>query len=430
MNKNTQSKDFKFIQTVGDISEYQLKSNGLRVLHKHIPDTGVITTNITYLVGSRDEQAGESGVAHMLEHMLFKPTKFDKERKTDAGAMKFEREVGPMLNANTWLDRTTYYFSYGTEHFTRALQIEAERMRGVLLIDKEFQPERANVLSEYDMYNGNPEFVIEESMTCMAFLSHPYGHQTLGFREDISAYTVEKLQKFYNHFYRPNNAVLMVIGDIDTKTTLSEISKQFKQLEPEPGVNIRPVIIEPKQEGIRRVEVVRPGNTNLLAIGFKHPGFPSSDWFETMVAINILASSSDSILNKKIVDTGLASNISAIVAPAKNTNLGTIFVTLTKKTTHQKMESLVLKLINDLPEADIKKRLKSVITKAITEEIFMRDSSLDIAAELTEYVSSGNWPAYIETRNILKSITAKQVKLRIIELFKDSNLTIGNYKSI
>jgi zinc protease len=196
---STPSKDFKHVKTVADISEYTLVDNGLTVLYKQIPDTGVITTNITYLAGSRDEQPGETGLAHMLEHMLFKPTKFDLEKKQEAGAMKFEREVGPILNANTWCDRTTYFFSYSKEHFCRALQVEAERMREVVISDKEFLPERTNVLSEFDMYNGDPLFALSVDMGATAFLSHPYGHETIGFREDIEAYTVEKLNKFYNH---------------------------------------------------------------------------------------------------------------------------------------------------------------------------------------------------------------------------------------
>ena len=134
----TLSKHFTHRKTVGSISEYVLTQNGLRVLYKHIPGTGVVTTNITYLVGARDEQPGETGVAHMLEHMLFKPTKQDLKKKLDAGATRFEREVGAVLNANTWKDRTTYYFSYGVEHFSRVVGIEADRMREVVLADKEF----------------------------------------------------------------------------------------------------------------------------------------------------------------------------------------------------------------------------------------------------------------------------------------------------
>jgi len=161
-----------------------------------MPDTGVVTSNITYKAGSRDEANGETGIAHMLEHMLFKPTTQDLKKNIDSSAMQLERETGCIINANTWKDRTTYFFSYPVEHFSRALQVEAERMQDVVITDKEFLPERGNVLSEFDMYNGDPHFALNVQMVCAAFHSHPYGHETIGFREDIERYTPAKLQRF------------------------------------------------------------------------------------------------------------------------------------------------------------------------------------------------------------------------------------------
>lgn len=424
------TKDFAFVKTVSDISEYVLKANGLKVLYKHIPGTGVVTTNITYLVGARDEAPGESGIAHMLEHMLFKPTKQDIARKHDSGAMKFEREVGVVLNANTWNDRTTYFFSYNTEHLTRALTIEAERMRDVIITDKEFQPERTNVLSEFDMYNGDPHFALAVDLTATAFHSHPYGHETIGFRNDIAAYTTEKLQRFYNRFYRPNNATLMIIGDVPIATALGEVARIFSHLEAEPGVEERPVIIEPPQEGIRRVEIVRPGTTNILALAMKHPGFPSVGWFETMVTLKLLCDGPESILQKKLVDTGLAASVNMSLSQTKDTSIAALYITLSNKTTHTKMEELVRRLVKELSPAYIKKNLKNVITKTVSEEIYTRESSLDIAKELTEYVAAGGWSRYFETEKVLRSITPKHIEARAAELFADTSLTIGTYKSI
>ena len=200
-----------------EITEYKLTSNDLRVLYVHRPGTGVVTSDIVYMVGSRDEARGETGIAHMLEHMLFKPTTFDIERGDDSAAMRFERETGINLNANTWKDRTSYYFSYPKEHFDRALRIEAERMRSVVLTDTEFKPEQANVLSEFDMYAGDEQFSLSVQMMASAFHSHPYGHETIGFREDIAAYTTDKLKAFYDTFYAPTNATLIIFEDVSEK---------------------------------------------------------------------------------------------------------------------------------------------------------------------------------------------------------------------
>jgi len=423
------NKKFKHVKTVGDISEYELTKNGLKVLYKNVPGTGIVTTNITYLLGARDENPGETGVAHMLEHMLFKPTQNDFKKKLDAGAMRFEREVGVVLNANTWKDRTTYYFSYRAEHFRRALEIEADRMVNIVLTDKEFQPERTNVLSEFDMYNGDPKFALAVDMVCTAFHSHGYGHETIGFRKDIEAYTIEKLQNFYHRFYRSNNATLIIIGDVSLNTALNETEAIFGHLEPEPTVNDRPIIVEPKQEGIRRVEIVRPGTTNILAIGVKHKGFPTKEWFETGVIFNLLTDGPNSILNKALVDTGLASSVTSLQEPTRDENLGMINIILTKKMDHKKMEDKFMSIVNGIDESYINKQLKTTITKAISSEIFNRDSSLDIAAELTEYVAAKNWTAYFDTEQILRSITAKQIKQRLKEMFEENNMTIGVYKS-
>ncbi len=423
-------KKYKYIKTIEDISEYELRSNGLRVLYKQVEGTGVVTTNITYLVGARDEAVGETGVAHMLEHMLFKPTKQDKKNKQEASAMKFEREVGAILNANTWKDRTTYYFSYGKEHFAQVLKLEAERMRDVLLTDIEFQPERTNVLSEFDMYNGEPEFALSVAMVATALHSHPYGHETIGFREDIERYTTEKLQRFYDHFYRPNNATLMVVGDVDIKTTLDEIAQAFEKLEAEPNVKKRPEVVEPKQEGIRRIEIVRPGTKNLLSFGIKHGGFPTLGWFETMVTLKLLAGGADSLLQKALVDTGLASSVSYSQEPTKDNNIAMLTVTLSGKMNHQEMEKKVQALIAEVKEDWLKKQLKTVITRAINSELFGRDSSLDIVGELTEYVASGDWSAYFETEKTLRQINVKKIQKHLLEMFAEKNLTIGVYKSI
>lgn len=421
---------FKLIKKVGDIAEYKLKTNGLRVLYKHVPDTGVVTTNITYLVGARDEQNGESGIAHMLEHMLFKPTSIDLKNKSDSAAMKFERETGAILNANTWKDRTTYYFSYGKEHFERAVKIEAERMRNVVLTDKEFLPERTNVLSEFDMYNGDPKFALAVGLVSTAFISHPYGHETIGFREDIEAYTPTKLQRFYNHFYRPNNATLMVIGDIDQKDALKTVEKHFANLEAEPGVEDRPVITEPAQEGEKRLTIKRPGTTNILALGIKHAGFPKPDWYKTMLALRMLTEGPTSWLQKKLVDTGLASSIDFSQEPTKDSNLAVLYITLTKKTNHQKMEQLVLKHIQNIDPKYIKKELPGYINSTLAEEAINRDSSLQIAAELTEYVAAGSWESYYDSSDKLKNISAKDIQEILKSVFEPDKLTIGNYISI
>ncbi len=418
---------YAHVRTVQDISEYRLKSNGLTVLYKHIPDTGVVTTNITYRVGAKDEITGETGLAHMLEHMLFKPTKQDLKKKIDSGAMQFERETGCVLNANTWQDRTTYFFSYPTEHLTRALSIEAERMVDVVLTDKEFLPERNNVLSEFDMYFGDPHFALNQAMMATAFASHPYSHETIGFRHDIETYTPEKLERFYRNFYRPDNATMMVIGDVDEKTALTEIKRMFGHLVNPTTPIPRITAVEPKQEGVRRVSVVRPSSTNLLILGIKHAGAPTKEWLVMSTLLAILAEGPESVLHKALVDTGRVTSVEGSLNPGADLNMASLTITLAPNTKHDDIEREVCALIAGLNADIVTSLLKKVIARTLTDEYLQRTSSLRIAKELTEYVATGDWSLYFDTEKMLKSITAKELLKLTKSNFDESQLTIGYF---
>ncbi len=418
---------FSHVVSAGGVHEYVLKSNGLRVLYHHRPNTGVVTTNITYLVGARDEARGETGVAHMLEHMLFKPTASDMAAGIDSASMQFERETGCHLNANTWKDRTTYHFSYPAEYLDRALRIEAERMNGVILTDASLAPERSNVLSEFDMRNGDPDFALATVMIGTAYHSHPYGHETIGYREDIERYNAAALERFYRLYYRPDNAVMMVVGDVDEKTALTKIKMHFKSLE-KPSVPIpRFHITEPKQEGLRRVTVSRPSELNIVAFGFKHKGFPSQEWFVASALLEVLTSGPESILHLALVDNGIATSVDGSLEPTSEENIGTLSITLALGNTHEGVEEMVRVIIDKLDAKTVAPLLKKVKAKLLTDEIFSRDSSLRITDELTEYVASGHWTTYADTPRILDSITATMVLDAAEELFSDRIMTIGYF---
>jgi zinc protease len=426
--KRTVSNGFSLVRTIGEITEYKLRSNGLRVLYLHRPGTAVITTNITYLVGARDEARGETGIAHMLEHMLFKPTKNDVAKKIkDGSAMHFERETGCILNANTWKDRTTYFFSYPKEYFEEALRIEADRMSGTILTDKVLKPEQNNVLSEFDMYNGDPHFALAVEMYSAAFYSHPYGHETIGYREDIEDYTAEKLQRYYQNYYRPDNAIMMVVGDIERNEALEAVKKHFGVIEKPDTPIPRQTVREPKQEGMRRVQVERPSTTNIISIGFKHAGFPSQDWFKASVMLDILAGSEESILQKLLTDTGKAADVGVSLEPTGEENLGLINITLSPSQKHDDIESLVLETIAALTTKEIDQLVKKSKIKMVTEELFGRTESLHIVRELTEYAAAGNIAAYTKTPEILTAISTKDIIETLRNAFITNNLTIGYF---
>jgi zinc protease len=421
---------FTLITKAGGIEEYLYKKNGLRVLFHERKGTGVITSNITYLVGARDEARGETGLAHMLEHMLFKPTTFDLAAGIDSGAMQFERDTGCTLNANTWRDRTTYFFSYPKDHFNRALRIEAERMTGVVLTDVSLKPERDNVLSEFDMYNGDQYFALSVAMVSTAYVSHPYGHETIGYREDIEDYTASKLEAFYRSYYRPDNAVLMVVGDCDCKTALTAIKKYFGVIE-RPLSNIpRFTIREPKQEGLKRVSVVRKTNKKIVSIGFKQAGFPSESWFTASIMLALLVGNDESILHKLLVDTGKATSVDSSLEPSCEENLATITITLAPGQDLQSIETLTRNSLASISLDTITPLLKKVKAQMLTSDAFSRDNSLQITGELTEYTAAGDWTRYTKTPETLKAVTPKKVQALLQAAFSENNLTIGYFSGL
>lgn len=417
----------KKVRQKGGITEYLLASNGLRVLYAERKGSGVVTSNIVYRVGARDEDRGETGLAHMLEHMLFKLTKHDIARGTDSASMLFEREIGVTLNATTWKDRTSYYFSYPKVHVERALRIEAERMHDVVLTDKTFQPERTNVLSEYDMNAGHEEFGLMVQMIGVAMQSHPYGHETIGYREDIEDYTVEKLQRFYEKYYAPNNATLIVVGDVSFKEVERLVVKHFARLEPSTTLTARPIIREPKQEGLRSVVVTKPSTINLLALGVKHDGFPSQDWFVTAVAFELLAGGDDSVLHKALVDTGFASRVSASVDPLSDPNLDILVVSPAEGHTHDDIYAEIRAALSKLTNASVAPHLKKILARRITDECMARESSKGFVDELVEYVGAEAWEHFFETETLLRAITPAMVIKRVQTLFDERNLTLGKF---
>jgi zinc protease len=300
-------------------------------------------------------------------------------------------------------------------------------MTGVILNAKELTPEQGNVLSEFDMYNGDPHFALAVQMVSTAFHSHPYGHETIGYREDIEDYTPARLERFYRNYYRPDNAVMMVIGDIDEKPALAKVKAAFSSIE-NPSTTIpRHFVREPKQEGLRRVTIERSSSTNILSLGFKHTGFGTPQWLTTMVLIKALTAGPESILEKKLVDTGLVSSIDTTQEPTKDVNLALLNFTLAPKQNHQVIEEKILAILSNLTPTDVAQLLKKVKAGLITDELFARSNSLQITQELTEYVASGDWTAYAKTPKLLEVITPKMVIDTLKEQIVPKNMTIGYF---
>src|SRR5688572_20035722 len=294
------------VTTVEGISEYRL-DNGLQVLLFRDPSNARITVNMTYLVGSVDESYGETGMAHLLEHMLFK------------GSAKFPdilaaiRSHGAQFNGTTSWDRTNYFetFDASDANLEWALDLESDRMINAFVAQKDLDTEMTVVRNEFESGENNPTRVLYERVLSAGYLWHGYGKSPIGSRSDIENVPIPRLQAFYKRHYQPDNAVLVVAGRIEEQRTLELIDQYFGAIPRPERELIDNYTIEPTQDGEREVIVRRVGDVQILIAGYHVPDGAHEDFVPVQVASQVLGDVPSGRLYKALVETGLASQIAA-----------------------------------------------------------------------------------------------------------------------
>lgn len=274
-------------------------SNGLQVVA--IPmDNGsqVISTDIFYKVGSRNEVMGKSGIAHMLEHMNFKSTKNLKAGEFDEEV----KSVGGLNNASTGFDYTHYYIKSSTENLPKSLSLFAELMQNLNLKDDEFQPER-NVVAEERRWrtDNNPMGYLYFRLFNSAYVYHPYHWTPIGFMNDIQTWTLDDIRSFHETYYQPKNAILVVTGDITADRVFEEAQKHFGNVPNTVDIPEKKTI-EPEQDGERRVIVNKESEVEMLAISFPIPNFQHADQPKLSALSEMLSTGKSSRLNRVLVD--------------------------------------------------------------------------------------------------------------------------------
>lgn len=406
-------------EKIDNITAYTLPSNGLRVLYAHIPGSETVTTSIVYLVGSRHEETGDTGLAHMLEHMLFKPTRGKGVKWKDL------ENRGAHLNATTWLDRTLYYFTLPKEHLGDMLQVEADRMRNTLLTDAEFIPERANVLSEYEIQNSNPGEVLSWNVIATAFQNHGYHHDTIGWRSDIEGYTTLKLKRFYDRYYWPNNATLIVAGDIDESFLNASVTHAFGHLK-KGETYVGPHRIDMAQQGQRRTTLVRETPLRIMYVGYKAPAFTHPDWWPLMLGMEYLTRGETSPLYKALVDTHRATDVDGTLYPTHDPYLAYFTIHGREHVSYDDIESVFMKCIHTVTHAPLTaKALLPYKEMLLAEEAKSRDGSRHIALTLSEYVASGDWRNYPRTFDAILRVTPRDVLRALKTYLVPHRSTIG-----
>jgi len=275
----------------------ELLANGLKVLLVEVPKAPVVTVQIWYKVGSRNEMMGRTGLSHMLEHMMFKGT-----AKHPKGTFsRTIRKNGGNDNAFTSQDYTAYFENLAADRLELALELEADRIGGLQLNEKEFQLEREVVKEERRLRTeDDPQAYLVESLFAQVFQVHPYHWPIIGWFPDLNAMTLEDLQRHYDTYYSPNNATLVIVGDIKADKVLSSIKRIFEPL-PKGPVPPQSLAIEPAQKGERRIVVKRDAQVPFVMVGYRVPNYTNEDAYALTVLESILSHGKSSRLYRSLV---------------------------------------------------------------------------------------------------------------------------------
>lgn len=416
-----------FIGASGGIEEYRLEFNELQVLLLQQAVAPVATFMVTYRVGSRNESAGLTGATHILEHMMFKGTEQFNKRKGTSVFNVLQR-VGAQVNATTWYDRTNYYELLPSEHLALALEVEADRMRGVLLDREDLESERTVILNEFDRGENEPIRNLYHAVWSAAFIAHPYHHPTIGWRSDIETVTGEGLRHFYDTYYWPNNATVSIIGSFNRDEVLRLIVEKFGSIPPSPEPIPEVRTREPIQRGERRIQVKQAGQLGALMVAYKSPSALEADTDALDVLSVILGSGKSSRFYRRLTDAGLTTSVSASVSRLRNPGLFTVFALLTPESTHVDVEEAILEEIQIVQDNGVTElELQRAKNQLKAQEAFGRDGSFSVAAQLNEAIAAGDWKLYTMYLDRVARVTVDDVQRVARTYCVDVSRTIGHY---
>lgn len=424
MQKSGTHQGFTHIETAHGVSSYVLDANGLKVLVMPKRELPVVGAMITYHVGSRHELPGHTGATHILEHVMFKGSK-KYDPKKDNGTWQLLEKKGSQGNATTWCDRTNYYWVSPTVLMKEVLEIEADRMRNLLLRPEDLSSEMTVVRNEYESGENDPHQRMGKFAWYEAFTLHPYRIPTIGTKEDIEAVTVDKLKKFYDTFYWPNNATVTIIGDTDIPEALSSIKETFGEI-PAHEIVEPPFLHEPPQEGERRFELTRRGTVNAVMFCFKASAGLHPDTYAVSALAALLGAGKSSILYQELVDTGLAVDVHIEYPRFSDPSLIEIYIPLSENVPHEKVERTLGTIIEKLQEKPTAQaeldRIKTIVTAEYT---YGMSSVSGVLSVLNESIARGDWKDAFAFAQKIQTVTSDQVLEVAQKYLSPNNLTIG-----
>jgi zinc protease len=413
----------KKITEIEGISEFRL-SNGLKILLFPDASKPTVTVNLTVFVGSRHEGYGEAGMAHLLEHMVFKGT------PTHSNVPKALSDKGARFNGTTWVDRTNYYETIpatdGNLEF--AIRLEADRMVNSFIKGEDLKSEMTVVRNEFERGENSPGRVLAQRMMAASFQWHNYGRSTIGNRADIERVPVDNLRKFYRKFYQPDNAMLVVAGKFDPAKALQFAAKYFGVI-PRPKRELPNTYTEePAQDGEKLVTLRRVGDVAVVGAVYHitsgaHPDYPALDLLE-----NILTSAPSGRLYKALVERKLASSVNGVAFAWHDPGVLRLVAEVTKGNAPQDVLNSMLDTLDTVAE---KGATEEEVARAQVKYMKLIElgaaNSGRLAIELSEWAAQGDWRLYFLYRDRIEKVTAEDVNRVAKTYLKRNNRTVGMY---
>jgi zinc protease len=422
-------------QTIEHVHE-ELLDNGLRVLVQEVRTAPLASVWCWYRVGSKNEGPGLTGVSHWVEHMNFKGTTNIPRDKVKGIIEQF----GGYWNGYTWIDQTTYTETATRDVLDRMLFIEAERMANCLYDPADCESERTVIISELQGGENDPDQLLDQELTATAFRAHPYGHPTIGWLGDLQSMSRDDLYSYYRRHYVPNNATLVVVGDVDRGDVMRQVVRHFGAIQPRDVARGSPAR-EPPQLGERRVTVARAGTTAYLKIGYHAPSVLDPDFFPLLVldavltgakGVNLWASfrtpppQRSARLYRALVDGGLASAVNGALVPTQDPFLYTISVTATEGTPLAKVEETTLAQLDAVRRHGItEQELQKAKNQLRARLVFEGDCISNIAHQLGYFETIATWRLAPSLALRIDAVTLQQVGEAAAARLKSANRTIG-----
>jgi zinc protease len=411
------------VTTVEGIDEYRLP-NGVKILLFPDPSKPQVTVNMTVFVGSRHEGYGEAGMAHLLEHMLFKGT------PAFPAIPKVLKEHGAEFNGTTWLDRTNYYETLpaSSENLKFAITLEADRLVNSYVKNEDLQSEMTVVRNEFERGENSPSSILGQRMMSAAYEWHNYGQSTIGNRADIERVPIENLQRFYRKYYQPDNILVVVAGSFDPQEALKLIDEHFGVIPRPDRVLDQTYTEEPAQDGERLVTLRRVGDVGLAGAVYHICAGADPDYVPLDVLEHILTSSPSGRLYKALVETKIAASISGAAYALHDPGVLRFMAEASPGTDPRDVLAKMLEVIEGVGEEGVTQEEVERAQRYWTKvwEMSLADSSR-MAVQLSEWAAQGDWRLMFLYRDRLEKVTPESVTAVAKKYLLENNRTAGLY---